>query len=745
MPEKVCPRCQQHYPPDAVRCPRDGATLVAGAASSLRQLVGRLIDERYRVLSEIGEGGMGVVFRGIHAFTQRPVAIKVLRAEFAADSESVARFLQEAQSASRIGHENIIEIYDVGVLPSGEPYFVMELLDGKGLADVVRAGALPLDRAISVGLQTCRGLAAAHRIGIIHRDIKPENLFLAKRPQGDDLVKILDFGIAKILDREANLTKAGAILGTPQYMSPEQSSGAEADARSDLYAVGVILYEMVTGRQPFTGNTVMAILSKQLLDEPVPPSRLRQGLWPDLEALILKALRKEPSARFQSAEEMEEALTALLLGGQIGTPAQDPNTVRASIPQPRHRPDFLGPGERVVGVTGALEVIQAGQQRKDAQRGTTLPLPASLAGARASQPSAPAVPAQTAAPAASKPALPLPASVSGARAAEAFAPTIGASGSSPALPPAVPRSARATAPQVVAPPPVNPTPPPLPPAAPQAVRPSPQPTPPPNAAPPPAGVPRAPMVAPPKPVPAQDQGDSFSWGDSPNVNVNASGDGWGDAGFSGGELPSSPLAPRPSNGNNSLVYGIGAGIGGLLLLVVVYFAFLRSEPEPEPAPPAPAPVASAPVSVPVASAPSSLAVAPTEPVQEPAKEPSKEPAKEPVKEPAKEPTKEPVKEPSKEPSKEPAKEAKTFKLMSNPSGAQVSLGGSTVGTTPLQLTSAPESRTFTVKKEGYKTASKTVAANSSSLVIVTLEPDEPAEPKPAEPKPEKPELKPPSE
>src|SRR5688572_20519100 len=150
MSEKACPQCKQRYPSEAVRCPRDGVALAVVAPSNLSQLVGKVVDERYRIQTQLGEGGMGVVFRGLHSFTQRPVAIKVLRAEFASENDAVARFMQEAQSASRIGHENIIEIYDAGVLPSGEPYFAMELLDGKSLAETVKRGPMVIERAVEI-------------------------------------------------------------------------------------------------------------------------------------------------------------------------------------------------------------------------------------------------------------------------------------------------------------------------------------------------------------------------------------------------------------------------------------------------------------------------------------------------------------------------------------------------------------------------------------------------------------------
>src|ERR1700690_691971 len=218
-------------------------------------LVGMVLSERYRIVRKLGEGGMGAVYQAEHALIEKRIALKILFPELTRRPDLVARFLQEAKSASRIGHENVIDISDFGQSPEGLVYIAMEFLDGKDLGEIVRAkGAMQWTEARDIVLQICRALRAAHDKGIVHRDMKPENIFLIQREGQPHFVKILDFGIAKVMGLDPNgprLTRTGMIFGTPEYMAPEQAEGKEADHRVDIYAVGCIAYHLMTGQTPF--------------------------------------------------------------------------------------------------------------------------------------------------------------------------------------------------------------------------------------------------------------------------------------------------------------------------------------------------------------------------------------------------------------------------------------------------------------------------------------------------------------
>lgn len=272
--------------------------------------IGATIDGRYEVESLIGEGGMGVVYRCIHTIIGKKVAMKVLRADMARSEEVVGRFLNEARSASSIGNPHIIDISDFGRLPDGATYFIMEYLEGTSLSGAAERGTLPLDRVGTIVIQLAEALGAAHEAGIVHRDLKPENIFLVRRGSQRDFVKVLDFGIAKVSSASDRLTQAGQVFGTPHYMSPEQAAGTSVDHRADIYAVGVLLYELVTGRLPFDADTFMGILSQHMYKEPEPPSTLIQfqRLDPDLERIILCCLKKDPDDRYQRMSELESDL-----------------------------------------------------------------------------------------------------------------------------------------------------------------------------------------------------------------------------------------------------------------------------------------------------------------------------------------------------------------------------------------------------------------------------------------------------
>jgi serine/threonine-protein kinase len=358
---------------DSKHPPASGATVVADGGPTAAvpppvapaatgpvptsDLVGTLLSERYKVLKELGEGGMGTVYLAEHTTIRKKLAIKVLSSEYCHKQDLVDRFLQEARAASMISQENVVEITDFGTTPTGSVFFVMEFLDGEDLsATIKREGAQPWARVQPIMLQICRALQAAHESGIIHRDMKPENCFRIKRGKSDDFIKVLDFGIAKVTTDDSEgkgLPRTGMIFGTPEYMSPEQAQGAKPDYRVDIYALGVIMYELLTGRVPFTADTFMGILTKHMFEVPDAPSVVApQAQIPeDVESIILKAMQKDREYRFQDMAAMATAIETAGSGsaavsvvneqivkpevGQIqfgGTPTPTPTPVPGTYP-----------------------------------------------------------------------------------------------------------------------------------------------------------------------------------------------------------------------------------------------------------------------------------------------------------------------------------------------------------------------------------------------------------------------------
>ncbi|MFO0558721.1 MAG: serine/threonine-protein kinase [Polyangiales bacterium] len=371
---------------------------------------GTLIAQRYRIVEKIGSGGMGAVYEALQEGLGRRVALKVLRSGYAESEEAVARFQREAQASASLGHPNIVTVTDFGT-DAGRLFMVMERLDGAPLSKVIAAErALSAQRAAWIASQVLSALAAAHRAGIVHRDMKPDNVFLTEVSGVRDVVKVLDFGVARFTDAHgnSNLTNTGAVLGTPAYMSPEQARGRAVDARSDLYSVGVLLYEMLSGRQPFQANNYHALLFAILEETPPALGALRPDLAPALLSLIERAMSKDVSTRFQTADELRAALAPWL-----SATAVDAYGATAEVPQ-------VSLAQMPLSATPSLEIAPAAAAQATAQP-FAMGGAGSMFAARPAQPSAPQAPPAQAAPSQPAPArVPPPQSAP----ASAFSPAI---------------------------------------------------------------------------------------------------------------------------------------------------------------------------------------------------------------------------------------------------------------------------------------------------------------------------------
>jgi serine/threonine-protein kinase len=305
---RACPECGQRYSADARFCPFDGLPLeLAEWSPSEDKLVGQTIDNRYRVMAAIGEGGMGTVYKVRHATLERLFAMKVLRKDMARE-ELAQRFTREAKAAASVHHPGVVEITDFGRLPDKRPYFVMELLEGSSLIAMLHGRKSIEPRlACAIAAKIARAVGAAHSGGIVHRDLKPENIFVREPTLGAVEVKVVDFGAAMVIGA-SRITKTGIVYGTPHYMSPEQAAGQQLDHRADIYALGILFYEMLIGVVPFEADTYMEVLRRHMMEPPLKPSSLMPGITSEVDKVILCALAKKADDRFLTMESFAAAI-----------------------------------------------------------------------------------------------------------------------------------------------------------------------------------------------------------------------------------------------------------------------------------------------------------------------------------------------------------------------------------------------------------------------------------------------------
>ena len=365
---KICPQCGAEYELDQRFCPKDGTTLRQQKAGV--DLVGTIVADRYHVLRKLGEGGMGQVYLAEHVKMGRKSALKVMNPAMVKDADAISRFNREAANASRINHPHVADVYDFGETTDGIIYLAMEFVDGPTLTKLIdELGALPPLRAATIVNQTAEALAVAHDMGIVHRDLKPDNIMITRNRDGSDCVKVVDFGIAKVADNAAQkVTKTGLVIGTPEYMSPEQLAGDKLDGRSDIYALALVAFNMLTGKLPFPAETVQESMIMRLTERPKRLTEMRPEVaWsPAVQTVLDHALERDTKARYQSASdfgrELSRAVERMLSPGGAEAPwmsetqaieppppqAPAPAT-RPSVPATRAAPRVAGSGVRGAG------------------------------------------------------------------------------------------------------------------------------------------------------------------------------------------------------------------------------------------------------------------------------------------------------------------------------------------------------------------------------------------------------------
>ena len=350
---RTCPDCHNHYDDDVLHCPEDGRGLSDLPVED--ELIGRNIGS-YRVEKQLGKGGMGSVYMGLHPVIGSRVAIKFLHPQYAHDEKIVDRFFNEARAVNVIGHDNILKILDLNVTEDNRHYFVMEYLQGRALQALLKHNvSIPLDVTGPIIMQCCDALEAAHRKGIIHRDLKPDNVYLITMKGKKNFVKVVDFGIARVTDdsgMSTGKTQTGMVMGTPAYMSPEQGSGAttKIDGRSDVYSLGVMMYQLACGRLPFPGSNFGEVLIGHLQQPPPPPRSIKPEIPEAYEAIILKCLEKQQENRYQSMKELKHAVEACMdsLGISKELPQAD-ETDPEMLPVENSKPGLRTPGRATPG------------------------------------------------------------------------------------------------------------------------------------------------------------------------------------------------------------------------------------------------------------------------------------------------------------------------------------------------------------------------------------------------------------
>jgi len=313
---KTCPQCKMRYPNEAIYCFIDGADLIV----LKDKRIGTLVAGRYQIEEVIGEGGMATVYKATQTLTDRVCAVKVMNATFARETTVRERFRREAKNAQKLAHPNIIEIFDQGDTEDGTAYIAMELLRGRGLAELIAKGPIDTQRALLIMVQIARGIARAHDLGVIHRDLKPENIFLGEVEGGGDMVKLLDFGIA-LSKQDSRLTGTGEVFGTPQYMAPERITSGDPGPSADIYSLGILFYEMLTGQLPFDAPDIATFFQKHLREPPVPPTKLNPRIPLPLEDLILRMLAKDPKDRPVDAHRVHADLVELAREADVLIPS----------------------------------------------------------------------------------------------------------------------------------------------------------------------------------------------------------------------------------------------------------------------------------------------------------------------------------------------------------------------------------------------------------------------------------------
>lgn len=357
---KICPQCGAEYELDQRFCPKDGTTLRMQGGEN--DLVGSIIADRYHVLRKLGEGGMGQVYLAEHVKMGRKSAVKVMNPGMVHDADAISRFNREASNASRINHPNVAAVYDFGETGEGLIYLAMEFVEGPPLTKLIeQQGALPPLRAADIARQAADALAVAHDMGIVHRDLKPDNIMIAKNRDGSDLVKVVDFGIAKAADNEAQkVTKTGLVVGTPEYMSPEQLAGDKLDGRSDLYSLALVTFNMLTGKLPFPSESAQEAMIMRLTDRPRPLAEMKPDVaWTaEVQAVMDRALERDASLRYQTAGDFGRDLYRAVAAMPVSAAAEAGTQVIGAVAN-RAAPTAAIPATRVAGAAERAPVAPA--------------------------------------------------------------------------------------------------------------------------------------------------------------------------------------------------------------------------------------------------------------------------------------------------------------------------------------------------------------------------------------------------